>query len=231
VGLAPTGAADPFALRRACIGALRTILDRGYNLAFSELVDLAYGGLEGKKLDLSRIETVAKIEEFATERLRGLVASATSGQAADAVLTGTAEASLKNVGAVLARARALQAVVDAKEPWLEKARTVAKRLSGISREAQPVLHTEAEFASSAKKEDPDIRRFVHELDVWTSDLSSEEKVRAALESMGPIAAEMDRIFVDMLVNDPNDPLTKIRLETLAHGAQSMLRIADFSKLG
>ena len=31
VGLAPTGAADPFALRRACIGALRTILDRGYH--------------------------------------------------------------------------------------------------------------------------------------------------------------------------------------------------------
>ena len=31
-------------------------------------------GCEGKKLDLSQIETVAKIEEFATERLRGLIA-------------------------------------------------------------------------------------------------------------------------------------------------------------
>ena len=39
---------------------------------------LAYDGFEGKKLDLSRAETVAKIEEFATERLRGLLASATS---------------------------------------------------------------------------------------------------------------------------------------------------------
>ena len=231
VGLAPTGAADPFALRRACIGALRTLLDRGYTLAFSELVGLAYGGFEGKKLDLPKAETVTKIEEFAAERLRGLVASATSNQAADAVLTGTPEATLKNVGAVLARARALQAVVDAKEPWLEKARTVAKRLSGISREAQPVLHTAAEFANSAKKDDQNIQRFVHELDGSTSDLSSEGKVREALESMGPIAAEMDRIFVETLVNDPNDPLTKIRLETLAHGAQSMLRIADFSKLG
>ncbi len=38
VGLAPTGAADPFALRRACIGALRTLLDRGYALSFSEMV-------------------------------------------------------------------------------------------------------------------------------------------------------------------------------------------------
>src|ERR1019366_5415412 len=90
VGLAPTGAADPFALRRACIGALRTLLDRGYTLAFSELVGLAYDGVVGKKLDLSRVETVAKIEDFATERLRGLVASATSNQVAHAVLEGTA---------------------------------------------------------------------------------------------------------------------------------------------
>jgi glycyl-tRNA synthetase beta chain len=231
VGLAPTGAADPFALRRACIGALRTLLDRGYTLAFSELVDLAYGGLEGKKLDLSRIETVAKIEEFATERLRGLIASATSGQAADAVLTGTAEAALKNVGAVLARARALQGVVDAKEPWLEKARTVAKRLSGISREAQPVLHTGAEFADSAKKDDAVLQKLVHDLDAIATGLTTEQAMRTALMAMGPVATELDRIFVETLVNDPNDPRTKIRLETLAHGAQSMLRIADFSKLG
>ncbi|HEY3820468.1 MAG TPA: glycine--tRNA ligase subunit beta [Polyangiaceae bacterium] len=231
VGLAPTGAADPFALRRACIGALRTMLDRGYTLAFSELVDLAYGGFEGKKVDLSRIETVAKIEEFATERLRGLVASATSSQAADAVLVGTAEAALKNVGGVLARAKALQAVVDAKEPWLEKARIVAKRLSGISREAQPVLHPAAAFEGSAKKDDAVLHKLVHDLDAIATGLATEQAMRAALMAMGPVATELDRIFVETLVNDPQDPRTKLRLETLAHGAQSMLRIADFSKLG
>ena len=56
-------------------------------------------------------------------------------------------------------------------------------------------------------------------------------MRAALVAMGPVATELDRIFVETLVNDPDDALTKIRLETLAHGARSMLRIADFSKLG
>jgi glycyl-tRNA synthetase beta chain len=231
VGLAPTGAADPFALRRACIAALRTLLDRGYALSFSELVGLAYDGLEGKKLELSRTETVAKIEEFATERLRGLVGSATSNAVADAVLEGTAEAALRNVGAVQARARALQAVVDAKEPWLEKAKIVAKRLSGISREAQPVLHTALEFKGSAKKDDAVLQKLVHDLNETAVGLTTEQAMRAALMAMGPVATELDRIFVETLVNDPNDPLTKIRLETLAHGAQSMLRIADFSKLG
>ena len=56
-------------------------------------------------------------------------------------------------------------------------------------------------------------------------------MRSALMMMSQVATELDRVFVETLVNDPSDPLTPIRLETLAHGAQSMLRIADFSKLG
>jgi glycyl-tRNA synthetase beta chain len=231
VGLAPTGAADPFALRRACIAALRTLLDRGYALSFDEMVGLAYDGLEGKKLDLSRVETVAKLEEFATERLRGLIASATSSQVADAVLAASGEASLQNVVAVLARARALQAVVDAKEQWLDKAKIVAKRLAGISREAQPVLHAAIEFRGSKKADDVVIQKLVHDLHETAVGLTTEQAMRAALMRMSEVATQLDRIFVETLVNDPADPLTAIRLETLAHGAKSMFRIADFSKLG
>ncbi|MGH7272595.1 MAG: glycine--tRNA ligase subunit beta, partial [Polyangiaceae bacterium] len=119
VGLAPTGAADPFALRRACISALRTMIERGYGaLAFSPLVGAAYDAYAGTKLNLTRAEAIAKLEEFAVERLRGLLASATSGTVADAVLSGSGVATLENVVAAFARARALKAVVDAREPWL-----------------------------------------------------------------------------------------------------------------
>lgn len=231
VGLAPTGAADPFALRRACIAALRTLLDRSIPLPFGRIVGLAYDELTGKKLDLSREDTVTKLEEFAAERLRGLVASATSTPVADAVLAGGGTSALENVVAVLARARALQAVVDGKEPWLDKAKIVAKRLSGISREAKPVMHASGAFASSAKKDDVVLQRLVHELSDTAAGLTSEQAMRAALMKMGGIATELDRIFVETLVNDPADALTPVRLETLAHGAQSMFRIADFSKLG
>jgi glycyl-tRNA synthetase beta chain len=232
VGLAPTGAADPFALRRACIGVLRTILDRGYAaLVFSEALGVAYDGLTGRRLDLSRIETVTKVEEFATERLRGLLASATSAVVADAVLAGAGAAALRSAVASQARARALQAVVDAKQPWLEKAKVVAKRLAGISREAQPVLHPAGAFAGSSKQDDLAIQKLVQGLDAGVRNLDTEQAVRQALMGMEPVATELDRIFVETLVNDPKDPFTAKRLETLAHGALSMLAIADFSKLG
>jgi glycyl-tRNA synthetase beta chain len=247
VGLAPTGTADPFALRRACIGALRTILDLGTatqgrphegrqggayaHLAFGEVVGVAYDGFEGSKLDLSRTETIAKLVEFATERLRGLVTSTTSSAVADAILAGEAEAVTRHPVHAMARARALQAIVDAKEPWLDKAKTVAKRLAGISREARPVLHDASEFASSKKSDDVAIQRLVEELQEITIALTSEAAVRSALVTMEKVASELDRIFAETLINDPVDALTPKRLELLSYGAHCMLRIADFSKLG
>ncbi|MGH7434466.1 MAG: glycine--tRNA ligase subunit beta [Polyangiaceae bacterium] len=232
VGLAPTGAADPFALRRACIAVLRTLVDRGYaSIDFSEWIGKAYDGLSSKKLDLSRADAVTRVDEFATERLRGLLASATSTPVADAVISGAGGAGhVPNAVAAMARARALQAVVDAKEPWLDKAKVVAKRLGGISREAQPVLHHAGAFDKSSKADDAAIDRLVRQLDDATKRLTTEQAMRDALMSMGRIATELDRIVVETLVNDPADSRTKNRLETLAHGARSMLAIADFSKL-
>jgi glycyl-tRNA synthetase beta chain len=231
VGLAPTGAADPFALRRACIGTLRTMVDRGYGkLSFSETIGAAYDGFEGKKLDLSKTDTVAKLEEFAIDRLRGLLASTASNPVADAVLGANGPAALRDVVATHVRVRVLKAVVDANEPWLAKARIVAKRLAGISREASPQMHTAAAFQGSAKRDDLAIHSLVHELDKATENLVTEQGTRDALMSMERVATELDRIFLETLVNDPADPFTKPRLETLAHGAKAMLRIADFSKL-
>jgi len=231
VGLAPSGAADPFALRRACIGVLRILGDRGYaDAEFYELAGQAYDGFSGFNLDLSRIETVARLEEFATERLRGLLAASSSTPVADAVIASSGPAALRNVAAAVARTRVLQSVVDAEQPWLGKAKTVAKRLAGISREAHPRIHSLSSFEGSAKQDDRAIVQLVQSLDRATLGLTSEEAVRGALMSMEHVATELDRIFVETLVNDQQDPFTQRRLETLAYGAKSMLRIADFSKL-
>src|SRR6185437_9848740 len=104
------------------------------------------------------------------ERFRGLLASATSGAVADAVLAADAKGALRDAVATQARARALKAVVDANEPWLDKARIVAKRLAGISKEAQPKLHDASSFAGSAKKDDAAIQGLVRELDAATNSL-------------------------------------------------------------
>jgi glycyl-tRNA synthetase beta chain len=230
VGLSPTGAADPFALRRACIATLRTLLERAKvnpsyaKLSLSSLFGFAYDGFEGKKLDLSREDAVAKLRDFTSERLRGLVASATSNAVADAVMAGGDH---DHPAYVLARAKALHRAVTEGRAWLEKARTVSKRLTGISKEQKPVMHAASEFE---KADDAVIVDVVAKVDAATKALHTEEAVTAALGQAEDFAARLDDVFTRTLVNDPQDSRTPKRLELLSYGAQCMLRLGDFSKL-
>jgi glycyl-tRNA synthetase beta chain len=244
VGLSPTGAADPFALRRACIGILRTLMDLGdtrpkyAELSFLELARFAYPAFEGKKLDLTLDATAAKIEEFSAERLRGLVASMSSNAVADAVLGGHAligdakRPIVAHPAYAAWKARALQKAVDGKEAWLDAARTVVKRLAGISKAQAPRFHgiaalgpTEADRAKNGL-----IVELIEKVDAATRDLAGARLVEEALRSMKEVAEGLEKVFTEMLVNDPNDPLTPPRLELLSYGAGCMLRIADFARL-
>ncbi len=232
VGLSPTGAADPFALRRACIATLRTLIESakrrpGYaTLDLETLFGSAYDGVagSGKKLDLSREETIKKLREFTYERLRGVIASQTSNAVADAVCAG---GDLDRPAYVVARAKALHRAVSEGRAWLAQARTVAKRLSGISRDAKPTFHAKDAFE---KPDDHSIVDVITKVDASTKSLETEEAVTAALEGAEDLAARLEDIFTRTLVNDPSDPRTPKRLELLSHGAQCMLRIGDFSRL-
>jgi glycyl-tRNA synthetase beta chain len=237
IGLQPTGTADPYALRRATIGVLRTLLESGgaryASLDLLACCTHAYANFSGKKLDLSELETVAKLGEFMTERLRGLLEGKSGRGAADAVLAGHAFVAGKGSLAIehpvyaQAKAKALGDIVADKAPWLEKARTVAKRLSGISKEAAPELVNKSELS---KPTDQAIVELVRELDDKTKALVDEASVRTALRAMGTLAEQVDKIFVETLVNDPADASTPKRLALLSFGAHCMLRIADFSRL-
>lgn len=239
VGLSPTGSADPYALRRACIAALRTLMDIGATkdpayarLSWDELVRAAYAGFEGKKLDLSLEDTVKKIEEFAAERFRGLLAAKTSPAVAEAVLGGYAYVEAKRSSVVsypayaLWKAQGLHAALGK----LQNARTVAKRLSGISKTAKPIFHRIEAFDSDREKNQVFVD-LVTKIDGFTQDLESTKHVAEAIENTPAVVDKLEEIFVKTLVNDPNDPLTPKRLELLSYGAECMLRIADFSRLG
>ena len=238
VGLQPTGTADPFALRRACIGILRSLLEDASpayaKIDLGEVIRFVHGLFTGKKLDKNADETAAALEEFATERLRGLLEAQAGKASAAAVLAGFAWIDGERVAPVhhpafaLAKAKAVQAAVDEKAAWLETARTVAKRLSGISKEAKPELVARSVFA---KPTDAAIVDLVEELDRKTASLETEHAVREALFTTATLAAQLDKIFVETLVNDPADPKTPDRLRLLSYGASCMLRIADFSRLG
>jgi glycyl-tRNA synthetase beta chain len=67
IGQKPTGEKDPYALRRASLGILRTIIERELNLDLVELIDAA-AELFSDKVDAAQVKD--EVFEFVLERLR-----------------------------------------------------------------------------------------------------------------------------------------------------------------
>ncbi len=128
IGLSPTGAADPFALRRACLGALRTLLAQGWGLSVRQLVGLAYPAFAEKKLELDAAATEAKLVTFFRDRLRNLLAGELPADVVDACLAAVEDRPLD------ARARAL-ALAHLDASVREKAGEVFKRVTNIAKDA------------------------------------------------------------------------------------------------
>jgi glycyl-tRNA synthetase beta chain len=128
VGLAPTGAADPYALRRACLGLLRTILGHGWTVSLRELFTHAHAGLEGIKLDLNAADCCEKVLDFSRDRLRGLLSEQHPTDVVDACL---AVASDDPVDA----RRRCEALVALDPAVRAKVGEVFKRATNIARDA------------------------------------------------------------------------------------------------
>ncbi|MCY1042832.1 glycine--tRNA ligase subunit beta [Corallococcus sp. bb12-1] len=71
IGKAPSGAADPFALRRACLAIIRIVLGRGYRFSLSAAVDEALGLLAPKLANVKRKPGEAAPREQVLEFFRG----------------------------------------------------------------------------------------------------------------------------------------------------------------
>ncbi len=236
VGLEPTGTTDPYALRRAAIATLRTLLDASAqnesyaNLDLNALIAAAYMGFEGVKLDKDELATSAALSAFLKERLRGLVANETSARASDAIFHERANASslIASPAVTLRRARVLSDAIAQDSAWLVKARTVAKRLAGISKASAPVHHAGNVFSLPS---DAQIALVADALGKATAELRTAAQMHEALNVAARAAETLDTVFEGTLVNDPDDARTPQRLELLSFGASCMDRIADFSRLG
>jgi glycyl-tRNA synthetase beta chain len=125
VNLTPTGAADPYGLRRACIGVLRTLLDRSFDLRLPDAFRAAYDGYAGTPLDLSPADLASKLTEFFSDRLRGILSDKLPSDVVQACLAVAADRPLD------VRARAL-AIADLDAPTRAGVGEVFKRATNIA---------------------------------------------------------------------------------------------------
>lgn len=224
VGLIPTGAADPYALRRGALGIIAIIRDRELTLDISEMVEEAVG-LVGAKLTREATVVSAEVTNFIMERLRRQLLSEGIGfDAVDAAFS--VESPLFDILDTIKRVRALESFKShaAAESLTAAFKRVSNILKGqdVSGDVDEALLTdEAErvLFSAVTKAGPKI----------ATQRRTGEYVEA-LEELASIRDSIDRFFDDVMVMVEDKALSKNRLKLLLKVRGLYADIAELSKL-
>ena len=222
IGLLPTGAADPLALRRAAIGSLRTLLAKQWRLGLAAAIAASYGTYSGVKLDLDLQATTDKLGGFLRQRLRGVLAD--PGDVVDACVAASADDPYD----VQLRAAALGKI---EESVRTSAGEVFKRAANIAKEA-----TAGELVSPAS-----VQAEVHptEASVFEAFATLKSKLSGgttaadyerSLTAIAAFAPVLAQFFQDIFVMVEDLPLRQNRLRLMREVHSACSRFANFNLL-
>jgi glycyl-tRNA synthetase beta chain len=221
VGLIPTGAGDPFALRRQALGILNILLEKRYFVSLKEMVRESLALLRGK-LGLPLQQVKESVLDFFKQRFQNLLISkGMPHDAVEAVLAVGFDDVVDGQDRIVALAE-----VKRKREFAPLA-VAFKRVVNISRDC-----TFREVVPSLFREDGEewLNNKFLEVREGLGDLFEKRDYRQALAELMELKEPVDRFFDSVLVMDKNEDIRNNRLALLGRVADLFCRIADFSKI-
>ena len=221
IGQAPKGSADPFALRRAALGALRIIVEKNLPLDLEDLVKKS-ATLFGDKL--SNQNVVADVVDFMLGRFRAWYQD--EGIAVDVIQ------------AVLARRPTRPADFDARVRAVSHFRTLDsaealaaanKRVSNILAKADAAIG-EINLTACVEPAEKALAEAVLALRTEVQPLIAKGDYTAVLDKLANLRAPVDSFFDNVMVNAEDPALRQNRLAILNTLQGLFLQVADISVL-
>ncbi|NEI68057.1 glycine--tRNA ligase subunit beta [Rhizobium lusitanum] len=206
----PTGSKDPYALRRAALGVVRILLERGVRLPLlattkdADLLAFFHDRLKVYLRDLGARHDL--IDAVLTPETDDLLMIARRVEALTAFITSEDG---KNLLAGTKRATQLLAAEE------KKGTVVADSVS----EALLKLDAEKDLFAAVKAASAE-----------ASDAIAKEDFRSAMAALSKLRAPVDRFFEDVLVNDEDAAIRANRLALLRLIREATGTVADFSKI-
>jgi glycyl-tRNA synthetase beta chain len=222
IGMRPTGDRDPFALRRAALGALRILREHALPLNLRALLEVAETQLAGK---LTESATADAVHGFMLDRLKGLYAEA-----------GTALDVFESVAAVQPESIAdfehrVRAVSDFRAlPEAEALAAANKRIGNILKKAGEAIPTSVDpdlFELTAEK---NLFDQVNAVAQQTGPLVATADYGATLQALSRLRVPVDRFFDDVMVMADKPSVRANRLALLQSLSLQFLQVADVSLL-
>ena len=221
IGPAPKGSADPFALRRAALGALRIIVEKNLPLDLEDLVKKS-AALFGDKLTNSNV--VADVVDFMLGRFRAWYQD--EGIAVDVIQS------------VLARRPTRPADFDARVRAVSHFRTLDsaealaaanKRVSNILAKADAAIG-EINLTACVEPAEKALAEAVLALRTEVQPLIAKGDYTAVLDKLANLRAPVDSFFDNVMVNAEDPALRQNRLAILNTLQGLFLQVADISVL-
>ena len=221
IGQAPKGSADPFALRRAALGALRIIVEKNLPLDLEDLVKKS-AALFGDKLTNKNV--VADVVDFMLGRFRAWYQD--EGIAVDVIQ------------AVLARRPTRPADFDARVRAVSHFRTLDsaealaaanKRVSNILAKADAAIG-EINLTACVEPAEKALAESVLALRTEVQPLIAKGDYTAVLDKLANLRAPVDNFFDNVMVNAEDPALRQNRLAILNTLQGLFLQVADISLL-
>ena len=221
IGQAPKGSADPFALRRAALGALRIIVEKNLPLDLEDLVKKS-AALFGDKLTNQNV--VADVVDFMLGRFRAWYQD--EGIAVDVIQ------------AVLARRPTRPADFDARVRAVSHFRTLDsaealaaanKRVSNILAKADAAIG-EINLTACVEPAEKALAEAVLALRTEVQPLIAKGDYTAVLDKLANLRAPVDSFFDNVMVNAEDPALRQNRLAILNTLQGLFLQVADISLL-
>ena len=220
VGLIPTGATDPYALRRATIGIIAIILDKGYRLSLHSLVDQSLE-LLSDKLTRSKELVAADVVEFFRARFINLLGSSFATDAIEASIA----AEFNDFVDVQSRIAALSEFKT--HPDFEPLTVAFKRVGNIIKEGVDVPVDPSLFQDSAEG---DLYAAIQTVKSSAEGLISSGSWLAALTEIATLRGPVDRFFDKVMVMSDDQRVRTNRLALLTTIARLFSKVADFSRI-
>jgi glycyl-tRNA synthetase beta chain len=219
-GREPTGAKDPFGLRRAAFGLLRIAAERAPNLDLTPWLDAAAALYPDS---LAADTAIAALDEFLRERLRSMLLEA--GHAPDVTQAVLAVAPLKPAE-VLARAAAVSAF--RARPEAEALASANKRIANILRQAGEVPR--AGDGADAPPQEAALCQALRDAAPKLASALAARDFNSALAILAGLREPVDEFFDKVLVMDSDPAIRAQRLRLLSELRAAFLKVADIGEL-
>ena len=223
IGQGPTGAKDPFALRRAALGVLRILIECKLDLDLHALLVFAADGLKDK---VDAAKTVDSVFEFMLDRMRAYALDrGIRHDVFDAVL---ATRPLRP----LDFERRAQAVNDFLAlPQAEALAAANKRIGNILKKVEGDLPTTISEALLTEPAERELAERVQQLETELAPLFAAGDYTAALGKLAHLRDAVDGFFDGVMVMAEDAALRDNRLALRNRRRALFLRVADISVLG